>query len=1065
LSAPDLGATQLLTGDTTPAASLGAQENPKIARGGNQSLAVWVDRRTATSSAANGNVYFGDGIGSMNDVLAARLDASGNVVDTTPIVISQADYNQTEPQVAWNGSTWLVTWMTERDQYYSDVKAVRVGADGTVLDASPIVLDTATTSINQFPPYTVSSDGTNWSVMWKDLDSTGSKWILVGSKVAPDGTVMNPGGRMLRQTFGNDFIGFADLAFAGDEYLGTWLEYGADAVSPVIKAQRFDLNLNPVGAPVTVDNYSQTHAYRPNVATDGTNFLVTWSEDRFAYRQVFAARISHAGAVLDPNGIEVTPYGIATTSHDNDVMFDGTNYVVVYNDQPSETNFDQDIHAQRISPAGTLVGAPIIVDDAPNNQQRPAVAPVANGGVQAVWLDWAAGTDSDINGAQIAADGAVSAIKPISTGAPRQLSPALASNGNGYLAVFRSEISGQSRIVGQRLTAAGDPIDAQPFTISSAGNTLGNPDVAWNGSEYLVTWNDGKQVQAKRIAADGAVIDAAPIAVMPGIQPVVEALGTTFLVADVNAPVTPQQQYTFVARVSATGAVLDAPIRIGTSFDTSPAIATVGNRWLVAWQNAPTHDSPLRRVFADFVDANGSAGTVFTVASDGGLPDVATEGTGNSALIVYDAGSSTARNVFGRRVNADGSQSAAFTISAAPNAQQSAAVAWDGNEFVADWIDFRNYNFPQQQRTDIYGARIAADNTVLDPNGFAISSAVQPDETPTVGGTSGSALFSCASYRPESPFGAFRIATRQLRSPVAFAHIQNRTLMIDGTEGDDVIAMGSSDGGTSATVSMGASTMSFAQTDFDAVNLNALGGDDRLDFNGGVAQPITFSGGAGASTITVSDGTLTLRGDAAAADVVVNDGGAINFNDTQHLSSLDIKTGGIARLTAGGQKVLVTRSLALAGTGQLDLNDNDLIVDYASGASSPMSAIQGLINSARSGGAWNGSGLTSSAARGNSNHTTTLGAMEASDFATIYGSAAQFGGEPLDGSAVLVKYTYSGDSDFNGKVNFDDYVRTDLGFNNHRSGWSNGDFDGNSSVNFDDYVLIDLAFNSGGPTL
>src|SRR5204863_5362528 len=96
---------------------------------------------------------------------------------------------------------------------------------------------------------------------------------------------------------------------------------------------------------------------------------------------------------------------------------------------------------------------------------------------------------------------------------------------------------------------------------------------------------------------------------------------------------------------------------------------------------------------------------------------------------------------------------------------------------------------------------------------------------------------------------------------------------------------------------------------------------------------------------------------------------------------------------------------------------------------------------------------------------TTLGLMEASEFQSINGAAATFDGEPIDTTAVLVKYTYYGDADFNGKVNFDDYVRTDNGFNNHLSGWMNGDFDLNGQVNFDDYVLIDLAFNTQTGTL
>ena len=48
----------------------------------------------------------------------------------------------------------------------------------------------------------------------------------------------------------------------------------------------------------------------------------------------------------------------------------------------------------------------------------------------------------------------------------------------------------------------------------------------------------------------------------------------------------------------------------------------------------------------------------------------------------------------------------------------------------------------------------------------------------------------------------------------------------------------------------------------------------------------------------------------------------------------------------------------------------------------------------------------------------------------------------------------------NGQVNFDDYSRTDFGFNQSRTGWLNGDFDGDSIVNFDDYSLIDLAFDT-----
>jgi hypothetical protein len=57
-------------------------------------------------------------------------------------------------------------------------------------------------------------------------------------------------------------------------------------------------------------------------------------------------------------------------------------------------------------------------------------------------------------------------------------------------------------------------------------------------------------------------------------------------------------------------------------------------------------------------------------------------------------------------------------------------------------------------------------------------------------------------------------------------------------------------------------------------------------------------------------------------------------------------------------------------------------------------------------------------------------------------------------------FVLAGDANHDRVVNFDDYVRIDLGFDNHRTGYSNGDFNYDGVINFDDYVIIDTAFNS-----
>jgi len=168
-------------------------------------------------------------------------------------------------------------------------------------------------------------------------------------------------------------------------------------------------------------------------------------------------------------------------------------------------------------------------------------------------------------------------------------------------------------------------------------------------------------------------------------------------------------------------------------------------------------------------------------------------------------------------------------------------------------------------------------------------------------------------------------------------------------------------------------------------------------------------------------------------------------------------------LGAGAHVTPRFNALSVTSNGRVDVNDNAMIIDYT--GASPASTIRGYIASGRNGptGLWSGPGITSTLANGT---LFGVGYAEASQALGISGSqTATFNGQTVDATTVLVKFTYNGDTDLNGRVNFDDYVRTDNGFNNHLSGWFNGDFDYNGSVNFDDYVLIDFAFNNQNGTL
>ena len=226
-----------------------------------------------------------------------------------------------------------------------------------------------------------------------------------------------------------------------------------------------------------------------------------------------------------------------------------------------------------------------------------------------------------------------------------------------------------------------------------------------------------------------------------------------------------------------------------------------------------------------------------------------------------------------------------------------------------------------------------------------------------------------------------------------------------------------------------------------------------------LASDTTFTVVPATKTLTVTNLQDTTRA------ITKSGAGMLALNHVRTTSSLTINAGTV-QILADGSNTGTSKLGALnfaggaAPTGTLDLRDNDLVV----GAATSTATLRGWIANARDGGAWDQPGVTSSVARFQPSHATTLGLLSGSEYSSVGGTGV-FSGQTYAATDTLVKYTWYGDTDFNGVVNFDDYVRTDSGFNNHLSGWLNGDFDLNGIVNFDDYVLIDLAFNTQSGTL
>jgi hypothetical protein len=775
-----------LPGDTGAALVAGRQERPAIARGGDGYLVAWADNRSSLldigiDGATTSGPLLGPELGSKLDIYAARLDANGALIDVSPIIISQAQHNQTRVKVAWNGANWLVVWMTEResDPNLKDVVAVRVSPGGVVLDASPILID-AGSSLDEHNPWSVTTDGTNWTVIWCDLSPTaGGIFTIDGARISPAGVNLDPGGKRLHAPSVNTGATDADLAWAGDEYLLTFLEMVSGGWA--VHARRLNPALEPVGPAFTLNLYSPSAPVKPAVASNGTDFLVTWFENRYPeYTQLFAARVAHDGTVLDPAGLELTELTPNLTQFEPDVTWDGTAYVVAHNHR-------DDIYTTRVTDSGTVSGS-TIVRTTPRYQVEAAIAPGFGGGAVVAWNDDHGVRRSDIVSARVSANGDVSPVVPVSLGAPRQSHPRMATNGTEFLVVFRSVVSGEMRIMAQRLDASGAPLDAEPAVVA-AGSDLRTPSAAWNGIDYYIVWENSAegrgQVYGRRMHADGTLAGG-PVSLMPGNMPDVAALGTTFLVIDAWERV-PHDRFTQVLRVAGDGAPIGTPVRTGGGFDLWPRVIAAGSRWLAVWEQDVTHDDPHSRIVGAFIAGDGTASPRFDISDFRYRDTPHLAHAGNTTLVTW-----ADRDIFGRRIQDDGTlldTAAGIVISAAPQDQFTPAVTWDGAQWIVDYLDQRNEAYPKQPRGDIYATRVDANGAVIDPQGFAVANSPLPEDTPTILAASGAVVFAYAALHDEAPYKNMRVTIRSTGTPACEYFVSPATVDVPAGGGSVSITL------------------------------------------------------------------------------------------------------------------------------------------------------------------------------------------------------------------------------------------------------------------------------------
>lgn len=747
--------SRFVPGDAAISAAAKDQVEPYLAQGGATVLAVWSDNRANSTGGYEGETSW--------DVYGMRFDAAGNPLDPVPFAIAAGRAAQRHPRAAWNGSNWLVVFESVdfggTGYFQASLEALRVSPGGQVLDAKPIRL------VNMTPvgaTWDVASGGSEWVVVNQGTSVHGD---LVAARISPTGVLLDPGPRSLVPVT-YYMRGGIHLAYANGVYLLAYEESmtGYDPSNAI----RFDAFLERLDAAP----FALAPTPLAGLVSNGGGFYAVWLQQLPNFTMaVFGSRLGANGQKLDGggNGVNISganPPGAYTTTS---VAWDGAQWKVTWGSLTETRLARVGAGGQVLDPGGVPVAG----------AKTGVSASAGNGSLQLAWSDfvWVGPSGGyEVFSTHVDAGNAAGANRTISSAAPSQLRADLATSGDGYMVVYRSSTATRGRVLAQPLDAAGNPRTAEPLELDAADSvdSPGYPAVAWNGSVYLVVWNNASGVVARRLQPGGAPIDPAPIVVLnPGFGATdVEALGGDFLVVGLRCGINCQYVFPIAARVrGADGLVLDAsPIQMGGTFCSSPRLAVLGGRWLLVWQANASHDACAAATLGTFVDAAGGKAPEFTIHSysscgGNGIFGLGLASSGDVALVAQsqELTSGTETDLLMRLIDPDGTVHPAVNLTPWKDDQYRPRVAWDGSQFVVVWQDQKmdlggDWSLePIDARSDLVGMRITSAGAIVDPQGFVFSNSPAGEAFPNVVAAAGRTLIAGSLVRNDAAFANYRI--------------------------------------------------------------------------------------------------------------------------------------------------------------------------------------------------------------------------------------------------------------------------------------------------------------------
>jgi hypothetical protein len=269
-----------------------------------------------------------------------------------------------------------------------------------------------------------------------------------------------------------------------------------------------ELDLIGAVAPLQLTVNDAAKQDRPSVALGQSGYLLVWSDFR-GLGAVRGTRMSLDGEVIDPTGFTIHEgYGLTINP---DVAFDGTTYLVVWWEVVAGVSA---IYGTLVDQAGILLGAPILITE----DDQPAFygLSVAFDSVKMNYLVVYENDALGISGVRVSKDGSTLKLGPkftLSKETPQTftLGADVACSTENCLAVWADDRDGTFAAYGSLVKMNDDNSNsAEELSISKSSNLQWRvPSVDFDGvGHYLVAWESDDGIFGARVkSTDGSMPD------------------------------------------------------------------------------------------------------------------------------------------------------------------------------------------------------------------------------------------------------------------------------------------------------------------------------------------------------------------------------------------------------------------------------------------------------------------------------------------------------------------------------------------------------------------------------